>query len=143
MSAAPLGRGGLTGADSKSPVLCVDIEHTGLRAPTWRIRRRARLCPKCMPAYVRRPPARSGRKLLTSSGPGYLVAVGYMDPWRARRDSNSQPSDPYGLPGGQPVTRWGLVTDTIELRVIVDRNGISPVQAVEQAITRLVATRRH
>jgi hypothetical protein len=37
----------------------------------------------------------------------------------------------------------GLVTDKIELRVIVDGNEISPGQAVEQAITRLVSTRRH
>ena len=58
----------------------VDIEHTGLRAPTWRNRRGAPSLPE---VHGTIPTASGGpfwRKLLASSGPGYLVAVGYMDP---------------------------------------------------------------
>lgn len=59
----------------------VDIEHTGLRAPTWRNRRGAPTLPEVhasIPAAAAAGPF--WRKLLASSGPGYLVAVGYMDP---------------------------------------------------------------
>lgn len=43
----------------------------------------------------------------------------------------------------EEVPAPGPSTDKIELRIIVQGNGISPGQAVEQAITRLVTTRRH
>ena len=37
----------------------------------------------------------------------------------------------------------GLVTEKVELRLTVEGDGISPSQAIEQAITRTITTRRH
>jgi manganese transport protein len=81
VSAAPIGCASLIRRGVKaSPSSMVDIEHTGLRAPTWRNRRGAPTLPE---VHGTIPTASGGpfwRKLLASSGPGYLVAVGYMDP---------------------------------------------------------------
>jgi hypothetical protein len=37
----------------------------------------------------------------------------------------------------------GLVTDQIELRIILDGDGLTPGQAIEQIVTRIATTRRH